>query len=390
MIFEIFKTGTHTNSNGVTKNFTTEDLDQIVNSYNPEEREAPLVIGHPKDNDPAFGWVEKLFRKGESLFAKTKDEDPAFVKAVKERKFPKRSISLTPDLRLNHIGFLGAVLPAVDGLSPVKFNADDEIISFYFEEDINIIQDEFNSPVSSIENGNLDSSKGEELNSDKSDNPKLNMSNSSQSPNYDSSGERTQPQINNTQSNKNKPPNLKTPLESYSNILSDISDSLKQLKTFTESFQQNFANSDVVELKESERNKIYDQLNNLRMQIDVNNFEVLLNEKMLYGSITPVMKNKITKTLKFLRNQNFENFDPDNFILELQHQILDFVNSIPKIVNFSNFAEKPDDIPGNLVNEDYDGLAVEPNSEAIHKKILQTMMVDNIDYQTALKKVIYQ
>ena len=55
MILEIFKIGEHTSSNGETKSDTIKDLDKIVDSYNPKEREDPLVLGHPKDNDPAYG-----------------------------------------------------------------------------------------------------------------------------------------------------------------------------------------------------------------------------------------------------------------------------------------------------------------------------------------------
>ena len=29
-------------------------------AYNPAQREAPLCIGHPKDNKPAWGWVQAL------------------------------------------------------------------------------------------------------------------------------------------------------------------------------------------------------------------------------------------------------------------------------------------------------------------------------------------
>jgi len=131
---EVFKTGTHTDAAGKVKNWTEEDLDQIVQKYNPAEHEAPIVIGHPKDNAPAFGWVEGLKREGKVLLAKLKQVVPEFADMVKKGLFKKRSISLYPDLTLRHIGFLGAMPPAVKGLSDIAFKEDDGAIAYEFDE----------------------------------------------------------------------------------------------------------------------------------------------------------------------------------------------------------------------------------------------------------------
>ena len=60
MRFEIFKTGTHTSDKGVTKDYSMDDLNFIASNYKPDEDEAPIVIGHPQDNEPAFGWTDSL------------------------------------------------------------------------------------------------------------------------------------------------------------------------------------------------------------------------------------------------------------------------------------------------------------------------------------------
>lgn len=145
MLIEVFKTGTHTDSNGNTRTWTEEDLDTIVRKYVPEEHEAPVVIGHPKDNAPAFGWVERLERNGNVLYAKLKDLVPEFVEAVKKGLYKKRSVSFYPDLTLRHIGFLGAMPPAVKGLADVKFSEADVTIEFieYPDYRINIVGDIF-------------------------------------------------------------------------------------------------------------------------------------------------------------------------------------------------------------------------------------------------------
>lgn len=134
MLIEIFRTGTHTDSAGNTRTWTEEDLDAIVNKYNPANHEAPVVIGHPKDNAPAFGWVEGLQRKGSILYAKLKDLVPEFVDAVKKGLYKKRSISLYPDMTLRHVGFLGAVPPAVKGLADVKFQENISEMIYEFED----------------------------------------------------------------------------------------------------------------------------------------------------------------------------------------------------------------------------------------------------------------
>lgn len=131
MKIEVFRTGTHTDSAGNKKEWTEQDLDTIASKYNPAEHEAPVVIGHPKDNAPAFGWVEGLERKGSVLYAKTKDLVPEFVDMVKKGLFKKRSISLYPDMTLRHVGFLGAMPPAIKGLADVAFS-DSEAMTIEF------------------------------------------------------------------------------------------------------------------------------------------------------------------------------------------------------------------------------------------------------------------
>lgn len=117
----IFKTGTHTDSAGNEKTWTEAELDMIVQKYQSQDHEAPVVIGHPEHNSPAWGWVEGIKREGNILFGKFKDLIPEFVDMVRKGVFKKRSISLYPDMALRHVGFLGAMPPAVKGLPDVAF-----------------------------------------------------------------------------------------------------------------------------------------------------------------------------------------------------------------------------------------------------------------------------
>lgn len=126
---EIFRAGTHTDSKGREFKASAADLDQIV--ANHALGRAPGVLGHPKDNDPAYAWVDGLKREGDCLFAKFGDINPAFDDGVALGAYRNRSIKIVRDkahgLRLWHVGWLGAQPPAIDGLSPnpVQFAAGD-------------------------------------------------------------------------------------------------------------------------------------------------------------------------------------------------------------------------------------------------------------------------
>ena len=131
---EVFRSGTHVDSKGVERTFTNADLDKVV--ANHALGAAPAVLGHPEDNDPAYAWVDEIKRDGDSLFVKFRDINPAFAQAVEKKAYANRSVSLYQDkkhgLRLRHVGWLGAALPALDGLKPVEFaaDADAELIEF--------------------------------------------------------------------------------------------------------------------------------------------------------------------------------------------------------------------------------------------------------------------
>lgn len=101
---------------------------------------APAVVGHPKDNAPAYGWVSALRLENDVLEAQFSDTDDEFEKMCADGKFRKRSSSFymgdKPALR--HVGFLGAMAPAVKGLKDIQFNDGDKAaveISFNFNEE---------------------------------------------------------------------------------------------------------------------------------------------------------------------------------------------------------------------------------------------------------------
>lgn len=125
--FEIFIGGRQVDSQGREHEFTTAELDSVVANFEPAT--VPMVIGHPKTTAPAYGWLSAVKREGNKLFAQASDVISEFEEAVKKKMFPKRSISIVPDgnggFRLRHLGWLGAVPPAVKGLADLQFQSDD-------------------------------------------------------------------------------------------------------------------------------------------------------------------------------------------------------------------------------------------------------------------------
>lgn len=141
---EIFKAGKHTATSGETHEFSEGDIRQIASSYRPGLHEAPIVIGHPKDNAPAWGWTKSLHARGKKLLAVADQIEPSFAEAVKGGRYKKISASLyakdspanpTPGhYYLRHIGFLGAAAPAVKGLGDVQFTESDKTFTVEFAE----------------------------------------------------------------------------------------------------------------------------------------------------------------------------------------------------------------------------------------------------------------
>lgn len=135
---ELFRAGDH----GEKGAFTEADLDQMVANYQPQSvHEAPVTIGHPRGDAPAFGWMGSLKRVGSVLLGKLSSADPAFEEMVEKKSFKKRSIGLVKDAYgqqgwgLHHVAFLGAQAPHIKGLADCKFEDDDaQVVEVEFQE----------------------------------------------------------------------------------------------------------------------------------------------------------------------------------------------------------------------------------------------------------------
>ncbi|MDR1063045.1 MAG: hypothetical protein LBL48_03810 [Azoarcus sp.] len=128
---EIFRAGTHTGDDGRAWRFLDDDLRAIATAYDPALSEAPIVVGHPSTDAPAYGWVASVTFSDGRLSIAARDVEPQFAEMVKARRFSKRSAAFYPPEHpsnpapgqwyLRHVGFLGAQPPAIKGLKEIRF-----------------------------------------------------------------------------------------------------------------------------------------------------------------------------------------------------------------------------------------------------------------------------
>lgn len=142
---EIFRAGRHTDDAGSIHEFSEADIAGMVASYAPALREAPLTVGHPANNLPAYGWVSSLKRNADGRLAMdTRAVEPQFAEMVRDQRFPKRSASFYPPSHpnnpkpgnwyLRHVAFLGAQPPAIAGLKDIQFAEADNVGTVNFSE----------------------------------------------------------------------------------------------------------------------------------------------------------------------------------------------------------------------------------------------------------------
>lgn len=109
---------------------TAEDIAAAAAAYDPAIYRAPVVIGHPETDLPAWGWILGAEARPDGLWLDA-ELGPEMVDLVRERRYGAVSLALWPPespgnpspgaWSIKHLGFLGAVPPAVKGLARVLF-----------------------------------------------------------------------------------------------------------------------------------------------------------------------------------------------------------------------------------------------------------------------------
>jgi len=129
---ELFRTGRWNDI----KTFTEADLDAMVESFTELTMagRVPLKFGHNEeqpftDGQPALGWVSRLWRDGEMLFADFTSMPRVVYDAVKAGLHKFVSVELLRDVAhggrefpwvLSAVALLGADIPAVSGLKDLQ------------------------------------------------------------------------------------------------------------------------------------------------------------------------------------------------------------------------------------------------------------------------------
>ena len=122
---EIFRAGDYRNQGkGL---ITREDLARVARSYDRSFHEAPISVGPPEADKPAYGWISELAVDGDSLLAKEAQLEPWFAQARKARRFEKKSAGfyLGADGKiagLRHVAYFGAQPPPQTGLRTAHFS----------------------------------------------------------------------------------------------------------------------------------------------------------------------------------------------------------------------------------------------------------------------------
>ncbi|AWD23383.1 hypothetical protein [Fuscovulum blasticum] len=133
---EVFRPGTFTPMQGEPITYSAADLKAVADAYDPETAPAPVVVGHPDTDAPAYGWVKSFDydTKAERLFANVHQIEPQFADLVKAGRYKKVSMAFFGPAQGHnpvpgcwypkHVGFLGAAAPAVSGLKNITFAGD--------------------------------------------------------------------------------------------------------------------------------------------------------------------------------------------------------------------------------------------------------------------------
>lgn len=138
---QIFKPGTHLAMSGQALAFSEADLQATVAAYDPTLHEAPLVVGHPVHDMPAYGWVQSLQFSDGGIDATPAQVNNDFADMVAAGAFKKISASFySPSSPANpvpgvyylrHVGFLGAAAPAVKGMRNPSFaDTEEGVVTF--------------------------------------------------------------------------------------------------------------------------------------------------------------------------------------------------------------------------------------------------------------------
>ncbi|MGL4722854.1 MAG: hypothetical protein ACRCV3_06155 [Desulfovibrionaceae bacterium] len=131
-VLEGFKAVCREGNNKNNRPISKEHLVAMVRNFTPREM-SPLVIGHPENNFPAFGYVSRLKVIDNYLFATYQDVPVQLEELINDGFYNYVSISMSIPIykkdigytSLRHIGLCGGFPPAVTKLGYLRFQEGD-------------------------------------------------------------------------------------------------------------------------------------------------------------------------------------------------------------------------------------------------------------------------
>jgi phage I-like protein len=134
MKLRFFKTGKHTDASGTVYEYSDDTVAGMIDNYNNRLLEnkdlAPVVLGHPQNDSPAMGWVDKLERVGDWIYATVRDASQKLVDAVKDNQYKYLSASIRSNNTLKHIGLVPVA--AIKGTG-IEFSETNQEITYVVE-----------------------------------------------------------------------------------------------------------------------------------------------------------------------------------------------------------------------------------------------------------------
>ncbi len=321
--FEVFRAGKYPQGD-----YTKKDVEAIAKNYNPSFCEAPITIDH-EQSGPAYGWVDKVKAEGDILKVSFKDTPQTFQDDVNSGKYKKISIELYKNLEgkgpyLKAVSFLGAAIPQVKGLEPVKFkDCDSEMFEFEVQAD------------------NVEQFTQEEIDDLKNQVADLE-----------------------TQLAKFKESNKK--METIKSLKEKIASLTDEVTTFKE--------------KAEGKEAIEQELNDIKTALKNREHEEFIEAQINEGRLVPANKEIVLSVLKEL--DNVKKFGEDSQAVK---GFKSFIESLPKQITFTETATKSKhgnngDGSEKFANADEDSLEIFTQAKELAAK-------ENISFREALLKL---
>lgn len=324
--FQVFKAGKYPQGE-----FTQKDVEEIAKNYDPSFCEAPVTIDH-EQSGPAYGWVDKVKTDGDILKVSFKDTPKEFQEDVNAGKYKKVSIELYKNLEgkghyLKAVSFLGAAIPQVKGLEPIKFmDSESEIFEFevsdnepetFTQEDI----DDLKKQVDDLEN-----------------------------------------QIAKF---KEKDKQKEQKLETIKSLKDKISSLTDEVTSFKEKAQG--------------KEQIEQELNDIKTALKNKEYEDFIEKQINDGKLVPANKDVVLSIFKEL--DNVKKFGENS---ELVTSFKSFIESLPNQIVFNEIATKDKKQNGG---EDDKFSNADEDSLEIFKQAQELAQKENISFKEALLKL---